>query len=79
MEYDGQGSGWMALWMVLSFVAVLVVAAVLTTALLRLRDRPEGPQPPSDARRVLDERLARGELDIEDYQARRRALADAGR
>jgi putative membrane protein len=33
--------------------------------------------PPSDARRVLDERLARGEIEPEDYQ-RRRELIDSG-
>lgn len=37
------------------------------------------PQPaqhgPSDAQRILDERLARGEIEIDDYRARRDALA----
>ena len=40
------------------------------------RGEPGGPQPhqPHDALRILDERLARGEIEIEDYKARRDAL-----
>jgi len=30
--------------------------------------------PPVDARRILDERLARGDIDPDDYRARREAL-----
>jgi len=40
---------------------------------------PHNPQPgPSDAQRILDERLARGEIEIDDYRARRDALAGTG-
>jgi putative membrane protein len=39
-------------------------------------NRPQALQSP-DARRVLDERLARGEIEPEDYQ-RRRELIDFG-
>ena len=36
---------------------------------------PAGPQPgPSGARQILDDRLARGDLDVDDYLARRAAL-----
>lgn len=36
---------------------------------------PAPPSPPTlDARRILDERLARGEIDTDDYRARREAL-----
>lgn len=35
---------------------------------------PAGPPGPWDALRILDERLARGEIEIPDYQARRDAL-----
>lgn len=31
-------------------------------------------QPPPDAHRILDERLARGELDVDEYRRRRDAL-----
>lgn len=32
------------------------------------------PVPPSDAVRILDERLARGDIDVDDYLTRRAAL-----
>lgn len=40
---------------------------------------PGGPVPPPDALRILDERLARGDIDVTDYEARRRALTGDGR
>jgi putative membrane protein len=38
---------------------------------------PPGPPGPGEALRILDERLARGEIEIADYQARRAALTGA--
>lgn len=34
---------------------------------------------PADPRRILDERLARGEIQVDEYQARKEALVDAER
>lgn len=44
------------------------------------RPEPGGPPQhhPGDALRILDERLARGEIEIADYQARRDALTGTG-
>ena len=41
------------------------------------RPEPEAPhaQQPGGAQRILDERLARGEIEIDDYKARRDALS----
>jgi len=36
--------------------------------------QPFPPQPPSNALQILEERLARGEIDVEDYLSRRAAL-----
>ncbi|MDQ7991876.1 MAG: hypothetical protein AAGC63_07325 [Propionicimonas sp.] len=35
---------------------------------------PQPPQPPSSALQILDERLARGDIDVDDYLTRRAAL-----
>ena len=39
---------------------------------------PHGSPGPWEAVRILDERLARGEIEIDDYHARRNALDGAG-
>ncbi len=78
MWWNG-GSGWIG-WLLMSVGLVVfwgLVVIGLTVLLPGVRDdradpfrRPE----PQDALRVLDERLARGELDVQDYRARREVL-----
>ena len=72
MWYWGGGVHWWG-WL-LGFVAMvafwsLVVWAIwyFVTGLTR-RSPEEPPQAPGDAKRILDERLARGEIDTEEYQ-----------
>lgn len=58
--------------LVLAVLGVLVLAAYLL-----IREVPSRSRGAShDARAVLDERLARGEIDAEDYQRRRALLTD---
>lgn len=66
--------GWMQPWMVLGWLttilfygALIVLAAWLITRLRRI-DESGG------ARRLLDERFARGEIDTEEYERRRHVL-----
>lgn len=79
MMWWNNGPGWGG-WIMMSagmlaFWALVVVAIV---ALIRgvSDDRPRWPRGPEhdDPLRVLDERFARGEIDLEDYQARRALL-----
>ena len=76
----GDGAGWVMVLLMLVLVVAVVVAAV---ALLRgwspaaTRQPVAGPRP-ADPRAILQERLARGEIDEEDYRARMRALDDVG-
>lgn len=78
MGWNG-GVGWVGwLLMSLGMIAFWSLVVVATIALLpgvrddeaERRRRPE----PEDALRVLDERLARGQLDAQDYRARRELL-----
>lgn len=56
-------------------IAVLVLAVVLIVALVRaVNGRREMPRDRMAARDILDERFAKGEIDREDYDARRKAL-----
>lgn len=82
-NHGGDGRG------ILALIFLLVVAAVviwLVVALVRERDYRHhghwdkvahvGPPavPGPDAMRILDERLARGEIDADDYEKRRDLL-----
>jgi putative membrane protein len=80
--YDHGGSGWggwllMSLMMLL-FWGAIVVAVVALWRSGRRDERTSGSPLPPDARQLLDERFARGEIDPDDY-ARRRELLDAGK
>lgn len=67
-------------WLLMSVLTLLFWVAVLgaTYALVRAaleRGKNDPKDAASGARRLLDERLARGEIDADDY-ARRRELLD---
>ena len=69
-NYDHMsGTDWIGMgFMMVFLVIVLLVAIWAITQWTRTSDRPES------ARDILDERFARGEIEIDDYQDRRRAL-----
>ncbi|MFI5589509.1 SHOCT domain-containing protein [Amycolatopsis sp. NPDC051758] len=52
----------------------LVLAALVTLTVVLGRRGPQPPSPGDTARRILDERFARGEIDQEEYEHRRDAL-----
>lgn len=73
--HDLGWGGW--LMMVIGMAGFWILLAVLVVALLRSGRRAGTPVP--DAREILAQRFARGEIDAEEYQARLDALARAGR
>jgi len=58
---------------------VVVVVRVIAGGVWRSTDQPARPQgrPESQARQLLDERYARGELSTEEYQERLRVLGES--
>lgn len=71
-------SGWMFFGplMMIAFIALIVVVVIL---LVRwLGDHRSGARTPSESRalEILKERFARGEIDKEEYEERRRMLRD---
>ena len=68
----GTGVGWAFFWMSLVWVVAVMLVAFVVTRLASgpTRDRSDV----MDARRILDERLARGEIDEEEYRRRIAAL-----
>jgi putative membrane protein len=68
----GWDGGWMWLWgtlMMLTWAAVIAVAVWLV-----LRSTRRGDTSSAGAKAILDERFARGELSLEEYQERREAM-----
>jgi putative membrane protein len=83
-NYGMHGAGWgwgMGLLMVIVTIAFWVAIAWFVRWLLQDRPRRdrEGPGTGSDALRILDERLARGEITTEEYERLRAALTDKSR
>lgn len=86
----GAGMGWMwVLWPLVIIATVAVVALLVRSGTDRSRPPAPADHPPahepdeptagggaSAARRILDERYARGEIDEEDYRTRRRRLGE---
>lgn len=84
--YDAHGGGWAwwqagLMWLAMIVFWVLLIWAIyaLVTGIIRRSRGPErGEQQQADgARRILDERLARGEIDAEEYR-RLREILDGG-
>lgn len=72
------GYGWVgALFMILTMVMFWGGLITLTVLLIRRSTHPSAEQ--DSARRILDERLARGEIDREEYEQRGQALRAAQR
>lgn len=65
---DPSMAGWM---MASSLVFWLGLAAIVVFAIVRLGRRPDRH---GGAETILDERLARGEIDAEEYRVRRALL-----
>jgi putative membrane protein len=79
--HHGYGAGWLMVGLMLVLVVAVVIAVV---ALMRgVVPTTAGHGAPAqrvsdDPRSILQERLARGEIDEADFRARMRALDDNG-
>ncbi len=78
MRYHDGGWGPGA-WIAMAFVMVVFWGVVVTAIVFAVRGgqhQPTGPAATttSDAQRILDERFARGEIDVDEYQRRRDVL-----
>jgi putative membrane protein len=62
-------------WLLMSLLAVTFWVVLIGAAVAVIRSLTGRQQAGDDARRLLDERFARGEIEAEDYAARRDLLA----
>ena len=65
----GMGAGWSLVLFAIALPALLLAAGLIVAQLQRA---PRAPEP--DAERVLADRLARGEIEPEEYEQRLRTL-----
>jgi len=76
--YDN-GVGWGG-WILMALVMVafwgLVIYGILALFRSGSTSGPRIDNEPADPCRILDERFARGEIELEEYQSRRDALVD---
>ena len=83
----GYGGGWpfwevALMWVgMIAFWGLLIwaVYALVTSATRRPGPGGQGEEHGGDAQRILDERLARGDIDAEEYQRLRGLIADPSR
>ncbi len=69
------GYGMMGFGLLMMLLAALVLAGLVAVAVLAVMHfAGPGGREGGRARRLLDERYARGEIDDEEYQVRRREL-----
>lgn len=66
------GLAWLILWLV--FLAVLIVGVVFLIRSLRDRERSGSGGSASSALQILEERFARGEIDRDEFEERRKIL-----
>lgn len=71
---DGQAIGWMWVWPVLVVAGLLIIGYAVLRLARNGRGTAHGSGSGSVARRILDERYARGEIDKREYQHRWRVL-----
>lgn len=74
---NGYWWGFGGLFMLLFWV--LVIAGIVWLVLAVGRPQPRSADGPSAASGILEERLARGEIDAEEFRARRGAIEEAVR
>jgi putative membrane protein len=75
MWHNGWGAG---NWLLMSFIMLLFWTLLVGFIIWAIRGHDAAPrQDANQARRILDECFARGEIDAEDYRTRRDHLTDA--
>jgi putative membrane protein len=75
MMMNGWMYGWMWFWPLLVLAGLLLLIYGVVRLAQSSPSVPENAQRGSSARRILDERFARGEIDEDDYRRRRAELS----
>jgi putative membrane protein len=70
----GWDGGWMWLWGTLMMLTWAVIIAAAVWLVIRVNRRDGDRSDTTEARQILDERLARGEITLDEYRDRREAM-----
>ena len=74
------GTGWLVMVLVMvAFWGLVIFGVVAIFRGIGKTNEPAERTPRRDPMRILDERFARGELDLDEYHARQDVLRGAGR
>ena len=72
------GTGWAWGWWMFGFALMVAIVVLVVVLVVRLTGSARSASPPEPVRRaaedVLADRLARGEIDTDEYRQRREAL-----
>ena len=74
-DHDWDWAGWLV--MTIGMVGFWVLVALLVLAVVRADRRPDAGE--LEPRQILERRLARGEIDVEEYRERLAAMTRAPR
>ncbi len=75
MMMNGWMFGWMWVWPLLVLAGLLLLGYGVVRLAQGWPPAPGGTERGLSARRILDERFARGEIDEDDYRRRRATLS----
>lgn len=75
--HDNDGAGWVMVLLMLLFVAAVVVVVLVFLRGSITPTAASTPRPAVDARAILQERFARGEIDEQEFRSRIRALDES--
>lgn len=70
----GWGGGWVWLWGTLMMLTWAAIIAAVGWLVVRSNRRDSDGDDTKAARQILDERLVRGEISLEEYRDRREAM-----
>jgi len=78
MMWYGWGSGGWGAWLLMTFMMLIFWGGLIALAVWAIRGFGRPSEPKNDAESILEERFARGEIDADELESRRKVLRASG-